>query len=139
MTVQIEAVYDGKLICRATHGPSRQTLTTEAPEDNGGRGCAFSPTDLVATGFATCMMTIMGRVAERLGVDIAGTQCTVTKEMVEQPVRRIGRLSACVVFPAGRAFDEKTRKSLEHAAHLCPVKQSLHPDIAIEIEFVYPD
>lgn len=139
MGVQIETIYDGNLICRATHGPSRQTLTTDAPVDNGGRGSAFSPTDLVATAFATCMLTIMGLVAQRRGVDIAGTQCTVVKEMVANPVRRIGKLTARIVFPADKKYDAETRQALEQGALSCPVKQSLHPDIELEVDFVYPD
>lgn len=139
MAVQIEAIYDGNLICRATHGPSRQTLTTDAPVDNGGRGSAFSPTDLVATAFATCMLTIMGIVAQRRGVDIAGTQCSVVKEMVADPVRRIGKLTARIVFPAGKSYDAETRRALEQGALTCPVKQSLHPDLELDVQFVYSE
>ncbi len=139
MAVQIDVIYDGNLICRATHGPSRQTLTTDAPVDNGGRGSAFSPTDLVATAFATCMLTIMGLVAQKRGADISGTQCTVVKEMVADPVRRIGKLTARIVFPAGRNYDPDTRKALEQGALTCPVKQSLHPDITVDVQFVYPE
>jgi len=139
MAVQIDVVYDGNLICRATHGPSRQTLTTDAPTDNGGRGSAFSPTDLVATAFGTCMLTIMGLVAQRRNVDIAGTQCTVIKEMAADPVRRIGKLTATITFPAGKNYDAETRKALEQGALTCPVKQSLHPDVVLDIRFVYPD
>ncbi|MGC8840685.1 MAG: OsmC family protein [Candidatus Sumerlaeaceae bacterium] len=139
MAVQIDAIYDGNLISRATHGPSRQTVTTDAPVDNGGRGSAFSPTDLLATAFATCMLTIMGLVAQKRGVDIAGTQCTVTKEMVADPVRRVGKLTARIVMPQGRHYDAQTRKALEEGALSCPVKQSLHPDVILDVEFVYPD
>ena len=32
--VRIEAIYDGKLRCTATHIPSGQKLATDAPVDN---------------------------------------------------------------------------------------------------------
>lgn len=139
MAVRIETSYEGQLVCRATHGPSQATLTTDAPTDNGGRGSAFSPTDLVATAFGTCMLTIMGLVAQRLGVDITGTTCTVDKEMTADPVRRIGKLTARIVFPPGAGnFDSATRRALEQGALTCPVKQSLHPDLVLDVKFEYP-
>ncbi|GIX45543.1 MAG: OsmC family peroxiredoxin [Candidatus Hydrogenedentota bacterium] len=134
MAVEFDIVYDGNLICRAVHGPSRQTLTTDAPTDNGGRGSAFSPTDLVATALGTCMLTIMGLVAQRRGWDIAGTQCHVVKEMVANPVRRIGRLQVQITLPPNPELTDEVRAALRQAALTCPVKESLHPDVEIVFE-----
>ena len=80
--VEITTTYDGQLRCTATHGPSGNTLITDAPKDNMGKGEAFSPTDLVATALATCVLTTMGIVAKRHDLDIAGATARVTKEMV---------------------------------------------------------
>jgi putative redox protein len=139
MPVEINVVYEGGLHCNATHGPSKQELTTDAPLDNGGKGEAFSPTDLVATALGTCMGTVMGLVAKRNNLDIEGLKVLVLKEMVAEPVRRIGSLTTRLVFPAGKALSPDDRAKLEAAAKACPVKQSLHPDVKVPLEFVYPD
>jgi putative redox protein len=139
MAVETTIVYEGGLHCAATHGPSGQTLATDAPVDNGGKGAAFSPTDLVATALGTCMATILGLVAQRNHLQLEGLQIQVLKEMVADPVRRIGSLRTRLVFPAGRVITAADRAKLEAAALACPVKQSLHPNVQTPIEFVYPD
>lgn len=134
--VTIDVRYLGELRCEATHAPSRQSLTTDAPVDNGGRGDSFSPTDLVATALGTCMMTIMGKVAERHGWRLDGLTVSVAKHMVADPLRRIGKLE--VVFTMPRAFADRERQILEQAAFTCPVHKSLHTAIEIPVKFLYP-
>ena len=115
MSVEIDVVYEGQLRCRATDGPSRAQLTTDAPVDNHGKGESFSPTDLVATALGTCMTTLMGIVADRNKLDIAGTKVHVIKEMVQEPVRRIGTLRVAIRVPAekGARLSADDRKKLE--------------------------
>ena len=137
MAVQISATYLGKLRTRAEHGPSGNKLVTDAPTDNGGNGESFSPTDLVATALGTCVLTIIGMVAERHGLNLEGAQIEVVKEMISQPVRRIASLKTVVSIPEGRVDDHEMRKRLESAAHKCPVHQSLLAEIDAPIEFVY--
>jgi putative redox protein len=138
MAVPIDIEYTGKLRCQAVHRPSQSTLATDAPIDNGGRGALFSPTDLVATALGTCLVTIMGMVAERHGWDICGTRVEVVKEMVADPTRRIGVLHTTITLPPGRTWSSADRQRLEKAALTCPVKQSLHPDVQTPMKFVYP-
>jgi putative redox protein len=139
MAVEINIAYEGGLHCTATHGPSKNVLTTDAPADNGGKGAAFSPTDLVATALGTCMATIMALVAQRNNLNIDGLQIQVMKEMTSTPVRRIGSLNTRLVFPPDKPLSPADRAKLEAGAKACPVKQSLHPDVATPIEFVYPE
>lgn len=136
MSVEITAVYQGQLHCEATHGPSGTKLVTDAPTDNGGRGSSFSPSDLVATALQTCVMTIMGLVADRHELDLSGTTIRVEKEMASTPVRRIASLKTKVTFPAGLDLQPEMRDRLVAAARKCPVHQSLHPDIDAPIDFV---
>ena len=137
MSVEITASYTGTLGCTATHGPSGNTVNTDAPLDNGGKGESFSPTDLVATALGTCILTILALVSERHGLDLTGATVRVTKEMIQQPIRRIGRLDCVVELPPDAVNDPEMRKRLEAAARKCPVHQSLHPDIDSPIRFNY--
>ena len=134
--VTITGEYQGDLHCSAAHGPSGNVLSTDAPKDNQGRGEAFSPTDLVATGFATCIATTMAIVARKHGVDLNGLRYEVTKEMSTDAPRRISRLTARLWMP------EDARKVpagiLERAANTCPVHQSLSPSVERVIEFIWP-
>lgn len=98
----IEAVYEGDLRCRLTQTLSGTELITDAPTDNQGQGRSFSPTDLVAAALGSCILTVMGIVAKRHSIDLAGTRVQVEKEMVNQPERRIGRLAVTVTFPIGQ-------------------------------------
>lgn len=137
MSVEITVEYKGDLHCTTTHAPSKTTLNTDAPTDNGGKGEAFSPTDLVATAFGTCVMTIMGLIAQRSGIELEGTKIHVVKEMAAAPLRRIGSISATVTFPKGLSIPDAEKRKLEAAVGMCPVKQSLHPDVKIDAKFVY--
>ncbi|MEM6572234.1 MAG: OsmC family protein [Planctomycetota bacterium] len=127
--------YSGQLRTEAVHVRSSETLVTDAPVDNQGRGESFSPTDLVATALGSCMLTIMGIVAERHGWDMTGATAEVTKVMAADPVRRIARLEVVVRVPG--TFDEKARRALEKAAHGCPVHATLGGKVEMPVEFVW--
>jgi putative redox protein len=135
MSVRIEVQYEGELHTTARHGPSGAVLETDAPKDNEGKGESFSPTDLLATALGTCMLTVMGILARRKDWDMKGARVSVDKDMVADPVRRVGHLTLRFELPAG--VPEEARKPLERAAYTCPVHQSLHPDVKIETTFVW--
>ncbi len=138
MAVDIDIVYTGGLHCEATHRPSGSKLVTDAPLDNGGKGEAFSPTDLCATSLGSCVVTTMALVAVRHGIELAGTTVHVVKEMVADPRRRVGALRTTITFPKGLVLAPEDRVRLEAAAHACPVKRSLAPEVEVPMEFVYP-
>jgi putative redox protein len=130
--VTMKAVYQGTLRCNASHDPSGVELVTDAPVDNHGLGRSFSPTDLLATALGTCIVTTMAIVAQRHGVELSGTNLIITKEMVTQPVRRIGKIGVRIDVPV--AVSPELRDRLERAAHVCPVHQSLHPDVVCDVQ-----
>ena len=132
MSVEMRVRYQGNLRCKAQHRPSQTNLTTDAPVDNHGLGESFSPTDLVATALATCMLTIMGICAKKLEVSLAGTKSTVLKDMSATPPRRIASIRIHFLLPD---VAKEHRAALEAAANACPVKLSLHPDVKQEVVF----
>ena len=131
MAVEITVTYQGGLRCEARHGPSQARLATDAPVDNQGKGESFSPTDLVATALGTCMLTIMGIVAQRHGIELQGATVKVEKHMVADPARRIGRLPVVITVPG--QLDEKQRKLLMAAAEGCPVHRTLGERVEMPI------
>jgi putative redox protein len=131
--VEIQIAYQGKLRCSGRHVDSGTTLITDAPKDNMGNGESFSPTDLVATALGSCMMTIMGIVAQRMEIDLTGTSVIVTKEMTQVPVRRIARLGVTLNIPTKLTQEQKEK--LQAAATACPVCRSIHPDIEVPVTF----
>ena len=131
--VTIKGDYQGDLHCSAVHGPSGTAISTDAPKDNQGRGEAFSPTDLVATALATCVVTTMAIVARRHGIDLAGLKYEVTKEMSADSPRRISRIGLQLWMPP--AARGAPAGLLEGAARGCPVHRSLAPGVEQAIEF----
>ena len=133
--VEIEILYEGDLHCSAVHLPSGNTLVTDAPLDNNGRGEAFSPTDLMATALGSCIATVIGIVAKRKELAIEGMTVNVRKFMSDGQPRRIKRLELDLQIPLPASHVD--RKLLESAARGCPVHQSIHPDIEVVMNWAW--
>ena len=130
-----KVTYKGSLRTEAIHVQSGNTIITDAPIDNYGKGEAFSPTDLVATALASCMLTIMGIVANRNHLKINGTTAEIEKIMGANP-RRINEIKISIRF--NENFDKKTKRKLENAALTCPLSNSLSENLNESIKFIYP-
>jgi len=135
--VEIKLSYEGDLHCSVTHTPSGNTLVTDAPVDNNGRGQAFSPTDLVATALGSCVATVIGIVAKRKEIAVEGMSVTIRKFMSEGQPRRISRLELDLTVPLVGSHPD--RKLLESAARSCPVNQSIHPDIDVVMNWTWQE
>ncbi|RPI24583.1 MAG: OsmC family peroxiredoxin [Acidobacteria bacterium] len=133
--VTIEITYRGDLHCEARHRPSGQLVQAAFPPADRAGSDAFSPTDLLAAAFGTCLAIELGRIAEKELLNLAGMRVSVTKEMVDAPVRRIGRLCALIEIPVPLTSGMKA--SLERAAHRCPVRASLCAEIETGVHFVF--
>ncbi len=128
-----ETEYLGGLRTSSVHQRSGQLIITDAPPDNNGRGEAFSPTDLMSTSLACCMMTIMGIVANRHNINLDGMKADVSKIMGTEP-RRVTEIVVALSVP-GKDLTDKDKQILENAAYTCPVAKSLHPDLKQTVSF----
>lgn len=125
--------YKGSLRTEATHTRSGQAIVTDAPIDNNGKGEAFSPTDLVSAALCSCMMTIMGQLADREKIDLEGLTADVVKIMASNP-RKIAEIQVTFTHPALKATDIQKEK-LKRAAHTCPVALSLADSVTQTVVF----
>ena len=128
-------VYNGSLRTTCTHVKSNSSFETDAPTDNHGKGERFSPTDLMATSLATCMLTVMGIKARTMGFDLDDMRIDVLKIMKSDP-RRVGGIELTVhIPPALHDVDERTKTILKLTGDTCPVMKSIHPDIEVKIDW----
>jgi len=129
-----KVIYKGSLRTEATHLRSGNRIITDAPTDNKGKGEAFSPTDLVATALASCMLTIMGIKSDEMNINIEGTSAEVKKIMGSVP-RRIAQVIIVINIPI--STDEKTKNILKKAALTCPIDKSLSDSVIREVKFIW--
>ena len=124
--------YVGDLRTESVHIDSNTTIITDAPKDNQGLGRKFSPTDLVASSLASCLLTIMGIVAERHNIDFKGSYANVQKIMGRNP-RRIKIINIDLFI--NNSIRKNDFKILKNAAKHCPVHNSLSKDMQINISY----
>lgn len=128
-------IYQGELRTKSIHLKSGKEIITDAPTDNHGKGEAFSPTDLMSTSLAACMITIMGIEAEKLKFKLGEVETVISKVMGVNP-RRVIKIGIELVFKNTNYTDEQ-KEQLKTAALNCPVAKSLHPEINQEISFMF--
>lgn len=129
----VQTTYLGDLRTQATHLQSGISILTDAPTDNQGKGEAFSPTDLVATALGSCIITTMGIVARRDGLNFNGSSLEITKVMAAEAPRRIARIEIKITMQTDVELDETTKAKYVRVAHTCPVAISLHPDLIQDV------
>ena len=129
-----EIKYKGDLRTTAIHLDSGSEINTDAPKDNHGLGETFSPTNMVCTALASCILTIMAIAVEKDNINIKGTTAVVKKTMGTKP-RPISKIDIDLTFP--REYDQKTKTILERAAYNCPVHHTLSDTVEKNISLTY--
>ena len=118
------------------HLASGQSVITDAPVDNHGLGQAFSPTDLLSTSLASCVLTIMGIHVNSKDYDLISANASIQKTMAANP-RRVAaiRIDFQVVLSGGASDHDLA--VLEKVGRACPVARSLHPELMQELHFSF--
>jgi putative redox protein len=131
--VTMTGIYIGELRTEVTHLKSGNKIITDAPPDNNGKGEAFSPTDLTCASLNSCMMTLMGIVANREGINLSGLKSQIVKIMAANP-RKIAEIQIVFTHEDLKATTDQKEK-LKRAALTCPVALSLNDSIQQVVEF----
>jgi len=128
-----KVVYLGDLRTECTHIQSGTKIITDAPLDNQGKGEAFSPTDLLATSLASCMMTIMGIYCKNHGINFDSCTAEIEKIMGVNP-RKVEKIIVHMDF-TGNNWDSSTLEKVIIAGKTCPVAKTIEDSVQIEFNF----
>lgn len=124
-----QVTYTGELHSQLVHLKTGTTIETDAPVDNNGKGACFSPTDLVASSLASCMLTILGIHFQKKNRELTPIRCGVKKIMASEP-RRIAEIHVSFDF-GDNEFSKEEYKTIERLSMACPVANSLNPDLKV--------
>ena len=128
-----KVVYLGDLRTECTHIQSGTKIITDAPLDNQGKGEAFSPTDLLATSLASCMMTIIGIYCKNHGINFDSCTAEIEKKMGVNP-RKVEKIIVHMDF-TGNNWDSSTLEKVIIAGKTCPVAKTIEDSVQIEFNF----
>ena len=103
------------------------------PSTTRARGSVSRPPILVATALSTCILTILGIVAERHGWPLQGVSARIEKTMTPEAPRRIALLEVWISLPAG--LSEEQRDVLRRAGESGPVKLSLEGAVPMRLHW----
>lgn len=127
--------YLGGLRTKCTHLRSGTEILTDAPVDNHGKGETFSPTDLVATAYVSCMISIVGIHCNENDIEMIGGTGEVNKVMGSGP-RRIERLEIELDFSMNN-WSEEIKQRIIRVAEACPVAQSISEMVEVDTEYIF--
>ncbi len=130
---KLRVVYKGDLSTEIEHLDSGSKIITDAPKDNQGLGRTFSPTDLVASSLASCMLTIIAIANQTHSLHINAMDANVEKIMSSNSPRKISQINVKIGIKG--VFDNKSKLIIERSAKNCPVHHSL--DVGVDLIINY--
>tara|TARA_B100001142_G_C13924323_1_gene496691 strand:+ start:131 stop:541 length:411 start_codon:yes stop_codon:yes gene_type:complete len=130
-----KVTYKGNFSTEMTHLESGQKVITDAPKDNQGLGRTFSPTDLIASSLASCMITIIAIAAKTSNITINKIDSNVKKTMSNTLPRKISRID--IILSLEGIFNDKSKLVIERSAKNCPVHHSLSEEMIVNLKINY--
>lgn len=128
---EVTIAYEGPLHAEAKFSDG-SSLAINAPGCYGGSGEGPSPKDLFVAGYASCVAMTMDMAGKRNGLNIAGSRFVVSAVWAEDKPQ-LTEINVTVVLP--EKFAEKQLDVLLKGAHMCPIHNSLRPEVKTSLTF----
>lgn len=128
--IDIRLLGDGE--CAIRHLDSDAEIRSSKSPELGGRGGAFSSTDLLAAALGSCIATNIEPVALRHGLSLDAFEVSVDKRLRESP-KAIESLQVGIRITSPVRDDILER--LKRAAGYCLVHRSLSESVEVAIRF----
>lgn len=124
---KIKTRYNGRYQSSTFNAVNQQDIVVNATR--------FTPIDLLASAYNSCMLGTMDAVAQQHGFSI-GNATSEVEWAISTDGTRVGTMNVKIGFD--QDLPEDRRALVEHAAqHLCHVGRSIHPAIERTFEFTY--
>lgn len=130
----MQVVYDRNVHTVATHHPLKQIIPLEGCSAFGGKGIDLNPIDLLSMGLASCLMIVMGTTAAAENLDMVGATTDVSYKLVNYKIAEIN-----VAMHLPKKLSAADQEKLETASKKCPVFLAIHPEVKVNITYVWPD
>lgn len=89
---------------------------------------------MIGTALAACIVTTIAIRAKEFEDRLKGLELTTEKIMSANP-RRISTIRIFFEWPESSIFTEEEKTKIIEIAMSCPVKESIHPNINLEIDY----
>lgn len=132
---EIKVTYDGNMKTTATCGRSEIALKTDNSAESAASGTTCTPVDMFVTSLGACMLSIMGMMAAKRGLDISGATVAMTYTS-DEATHRVTSVNATFRL-GGIELSDADKRMLQAAARACPVGASISPDIEKNLVFEF--
>ncbi len=120
-------IHTGHHRCQTTYD-HHFIFSTDLPVTFGGLAEFPTPSTMLGSTLASCMMSLLSVLASKKGSELTGMCISAQAEESSEGVNKI---SLDIYVPL--APDHPLRPLLEKSARHCPIHRSLHPDIQVEL------
>jgi uncharacterized OsmC-like protein len=127
--VTIQREKDGSVVVRSRN----QEIPCDWSIEDGGRGQAMSPTEILVASVGACVVMVVGNYCDRNGYKAGGVEVSLTYEMSSSP-SRIATILMDLEIPAD--VPDERKKIIRKLAESCPIHRTLISPPKIDIEII---